>query len=493
MTDTKPAARPPVVVVMGHIDHGKSTLLDFIRKSNVVAREAGGITQKIGAYEVKRGERSVTFLDTPGHAAFKSVRARGATAADVAILLVSAEDGVKPQTLEALAAIKAAGLPFVVAINKIDSPKADAQKTKQTLADAEVFVEGYGGDVAVAEISAKTGHGNDELLDLVLLTADIGELTGDPAATPSGFVIEATKDKQRGVAATLVLKNGTLRKGKFVAAAGAWAPIRRIDSAEGKALETALPSQPVQIIGWSDVPAGGTAFVGCDSRDEADAKSRELAAAESSASEEAATAAGVYVLPVVVKADLLGSADAIALEISKLATDRVRPIIVARDQGDISEADVKRATATPGTVVVGFNVKVDRQATTLAERDHVAVSTFTVIYDLVDYLAALAKERTPQEKIEVTKAEFSVVRVFNIDKGLQVIGGRVLSGELCVGQLVKLLRRGEEIGKGNVKGLQQQKLAATCVKEGNECGAAIECRLDIAEGDRLIAWTTEVR
>jgi translation initiation factor IF-2 len=491
MNDAKATSRPPVVVVMGHIDHGKSTLLDFVRKSNVVAREAGGITQKIGAYEVARNGRTVTFLDTPGHAAFKAVRARGASAADVAILLVSAEDGVKPQTLEALEAIRKAGLPFVVAINKIDSPKADAQRTKQTLADAEVFVEGYGGDIPVAEISAKTGQGIDELLDLVLLAADLADLKGDPSAPARGFVIEASKDKQRGVAATLIVKNGSLVKGKFVAAAGAWAPLRRIDSAEGKSLDAARPSQPVQIIGWSDVPAGGSEFVGCASRDEAEATSRELAAAE--VAEAAAAASGGYTLPVVVKADLLGSADAIALEIGKLATDRVRPIIVSRDQGDISEADVKRAAASQGAVVVGFNVKVDRQATALAERDGVPVSTFSVIYDLVDYLAALAKERTPRERIEVTKAEFSVIRVFNADKGLQVIGGRVLSGELCVGAGVKLVRRGEEIGKGTVKGLQQQKLSATCVKEGNECGAAIECRLDIAEGDRLVAWAVEER
>lgn len=491
MSDTKNQSRPPVVVVMGHIDHGKSTLLDYVRKSNVVAREAGGITQKIGAYEVARGDRRITFLDTPGHAAFKAVRARGASSADVAILLVSAEDGVKPQTLEALDAIKRAGLPFVVAINKIDSPKADAQRTKQTLADAEVFVEGYGGDIAVGEISAKTGQGIDELLDLVLLTADLCDLNGDPSAPASGFVIEASKDKQRGVAATLVLKNGSLKKGKFVAAAGAWAPLRRIDDAAGKMIEVALPSQPVQIIGWSDVPGGGSAFVGCETRDEAEAKARELADAEVAVA--AAESSGGLMLPVVVKADLLGSTDAIALEVSKLVTDRVRPVIVARDQGDISEADVKRAAATPGAVVVGFNVKVDRQAATLAERDNVAVSTFNVIYDLVDYLAKLAVDRTPHEKIEVTKAEFSVIRVFNIDKGLQVIGGRVLSGELCVGAGVKLVRRGEEIGKGTVKGLQQQKLAATCVKEGSECGAAIECRLDVAEGDRLVAWAIEER
>ncbi len=484
--------RPPVVVVMGHIDHGKSTLLDYIRKASTVAREAGGITQKIGAYEVARGDRKITFLDTPGHAAFKAVRARGASAADVAILLVSAEDGVKPQTLEALEAIRRAGLPFVVAINKIDSPKADAQRTKQTLADAEVFVEGYGGDVSVAEISAKTGQGIDELLDLVLLTADLVGVTGDADATAKGFVIEASKDKQRGVAATLVVKDGALRKGKFVAAAGAWAPLRRIDGPNGEALEFAGPSQPAQIIGWNDVPRGGSAFVGCATRDEAERAARELLAAEVAI--EAETASGdALVLAVVVKADLLGSADAIALEVSKLATDRVRPVIVSRDQGDISETDVKRAAATPGAVVVGFNVKVDRQAAALAERDQVPVSTFNVIYDLIDYLAKLAIDRTPHEKIEVTKAEFSVIRVFNIDKGLQVIGGRVLSGELCVGSPVKLVRRGEEIGKGNVKGLQQQKLAATCVKEGNECGAAIECRLDIAEGDRLVAWAVEER
>jgi translation initiation factor IF-2 len=256
-------------------------------------------------------------------------------------------------------------------------------------------------------------------------------------------------------------------------------------------LDVAFPSQPIQIIGWSDVPDGGSEFVGCQTRDEAEAKAIEMAATEQAVA--AVESQGGFLLPVVVKADFLGSTDAIALEVGKLVTDRVRPIIVARDQGDISEADVKRAAATPGAVVVGFNVKVDRQATALAERDHVAVSTFSVIYDLVDYLAALAKERTPRERVETVKAEFSVIRVFNIDKGLQVIGGRVLSGELCVGSGVKLIRRGEEIGKGTVKGLQQQKLAATCVKEGNECGAAIECRLDVAEGDRLVAWSVEER
>lgn len=483
-----------MVVVVGHIDHGKSTLLDFVRHSNVVAREAGGITQRLGAYEVEREaegvRRRVTFIDTPGHEAFRAARTRGASAADVAILLVSAEDGVKPQTLEALKSIRDAQIPFVVAINKIDSPKADAMKTKQTLADAEVFVEGYGGDVAVAEISAKTGQGVPELLDLVLLTADLAGLTADLAAPASGFVLEATKDRAKGVAATLVLKDGTLRKGSFVAASGAVAPVRRIEDCYGKTVETALPGQPVSVIGWDAVPAAGSVFSTHKTKAEAEAAAKALAEADAKrAPIAAALGADQGSLGVVIRADFLGSVDAIEHELRKLASDRVRPIILARDTGDISEADVKRAATTPGSVVVGFNVRVDRQATALAERDGVAVRVFDVIYDLVDWLAELAKERTPRRTTEVVRGELSVVRVFGESKGAQVVGGRVLQGEINVGDEIKLLRRGEEIAKGRVKVLQKQKLPAESVREGDECGLAVDCRLEIAPADRIVAVT----
>ncbi|MEN9561348.1 MAG: translation initiation factor translation initiation factor, partial [Candidatus Parcubacteria bacterium] len=379
--------RPPIVAVLGHVDHGKSTLLDFIRKANVVAREAGGITQHVGAYEVEREKdgvkKKITFIDTPGHAAFKAIRARGASAADIAILVVAADDGVKAQTLEALESIRAAKTPFVVAINKIDKPNADLNRTHASLLDNEVFLEKLGGDIPWAAISAKTGQGVDELLDLILIVAELLELKADPLAPASGYVIEAHRDKKRGIAATLIIRNGTLKSGEFVRAGRGIAPVRIMEDHLGNSLKEATFSTPVQLVGFDELPDAGAEFVTHLAKRAAE----EARAADPNLEKHMINAVpedtgDVFHLPVIIRADTTGSLDAIRLETEKLAEPKACVHIIQCGIGTISEDDIKIAIAAiprgggmPATVI-GFDVGVERVAEALARERGVSIETF---------------------------------------------------------------------------------------------------------------------
>ena len=480
--------RPPVVVVMGHIDHGKSTLLDTIRKTSVVDNEAGGITQHLSAYVVPHttsegAEETITFLDTPGHSAFQKMRLRGADVADVAILMVSAEDGVKPQTLEALESIKAADIPYVVAINKIDKPGANIQTTQSSLIENEIYIEGMGGDIPWMGVSAKEGTGISELLDLVILAADLAELEGDTNAPATGKVIEGLADPKRGNTATLIVTQGTLASGMFVVSGTAYSPVRIMEDAEDKNIREASLSTPVRIVGFNDIPEAGADFVTVSSKKEAEAMVTETANAVP-VDQSIKRQPRLPVVPVLIKADALGTIEAIEHELEKFETDRIIVKVVATGVGDITTQDVQNVGATENAIVVGFNVKTDRAATDVAERINVEIKTFDIIYELSDWLIEALKERTPSQKEEVVTGSVKILKHFSMQKTTHVMGGRVDEGVIKLGQSVQILRRDIEIGKGVIKNLQQMKSDVKEVSEG-EFGMQLETKTEITAGDYL--------
>ena len=478
--------RPPVVVIMGHIDHGKSTLLDHIRSSNVVDGEAGGITQHLSAYVVEHktkdgAEEKITFLDTPGHAAFQQMRLRGADVADVAILIVSAEDGVKPQTLEALESIKAANIPYIVAINKIDKPGADIPKTQASLVENEIYIEGMGGDIPWAPISAKSGDGIDDLLDLVILAADLGELQGDTNTKAVGTIIEGYMDEKRGNTATLIIKNGTLRSGSFVVSGNAYAPVRIMEDFTGKSIKEAGLSQPVGIVGFSDSPVVGNQFVTVDSKKEAE---KMIAESTETAQTKVFEDTALPLVPLLIKADVLGTIDAIKHELAKFESDRIAVRVIGTSVGDITAADVQNVSATENAIIVGFNVKVESSAKELSERLGVEIDTFSIIYELSEWLETALKNRTPKREEEVVTGKAKILVAFSRQKNAHVLGGRVEEGEIKLKQGVRISRRDIIVGKGVVTNLQQSKSDVPSVKEG-EFGMQIDSKVDLAPGDYI--------
>jgi len=494
MAKKKPTAshiikRPPVVVIMGHIDHGKSTLLDHIRSSNVVDKEAGGITQHLSAYVVDHttndgAKESITFLDTPGHAAFQKMRLRGADVADVAILIVSAEDGVKPQTLEALASIKAANIPFIVAINKIDKPEADIPKTQASLIEHEIYIEGMGGDIPWVGISAKSGVGISELLDLVILTADLAELTADTSALATGTIIEGKVDKQRGNTATLLIKDGTIKSGTFVITDDAFAPVRIMEDANGKSIKEAGPATPVQIVGFTKPPAIGTTFTTVATKKEAE---KLLTITAGDGIMEKFERTKLPIVPILIKADVLGTVDAIKHELAAFESDRIMVRVIGSAIGDISANDVQNVSATENAIIVGFNVKVDRAAVDLAEKLGVEIDTFSIIYELSDWLTTALKNRTPKKEEEIVTGSAKILKLFSTQKNTHVLGGRVEEGVLKAGQRVRIIRRDIPVGTGKLTNLQQAKSDVKEISVG-EFGMQIESKHGIAAGDHVTGF-----
>ena len=481
------AARPPVIAVMGHIDHGKSSLLDYIRKANVVAGEAGGITQHVAAYIAEHDGRFVTFLDTPGHEAFKALRTRGALAADIAILVVAADEGVMPQTLDALAAIKEAAIPFIIAITKIDKNNADIERTKTSLLEHEIFLEGLGGDIAYAAISSKTGEGIPELLDLVLLAADLAEMTADTSLPATGFVLESTQDPKRGASATLIIKDGTLTTEGFVVAGDTYAPIRFIEDFRGKRTVSAGPSEPARVSGFSKLPPSGALFSIAKNKKEAEALAAENAKTLAASPERSAPAEGIAELPLVVKADVAGSVDAIVHELAKITHERAVIRIISSGVGSVSENDIKIAHASLGTVIA-FNVGTDTVARELAERDGVAILSFSIIYELSEKTAELLAARVPKISIENELGRATVLRTFSSSAKKQVLGARHVSGAFAVGARVKIVRQGAEVARGSIKNLQQARADVKEIRTEGDFGTEIEARENALPGDELIAF-----
>lgn len=491
------AERSPVVAIMGHIDHGKSTLLSYIRKNNEPLKEAGGITQHISAYEVshttKEGKvENITFIDTPGHEAFGGIRKRGASVADVAILVVSAEDGVKQQTIDALKSIKESKTPYIVAINKIDKAEANIDKTKQSLAENEIYLEGWGGDIPYVPISAKTGEGVPELLDMITLVAELENLTGEREADGEGIVIESNRDTKKGITATCIIKNGTIKKGSYIVSGVAIAPIRIMENYLGKQIDTASFSSPVRIIGWDEMPVVGDSFKVFQDRDEARStvETNKLNNKTKNSPGENIGSGDQIVVPIVAKADTGSSLEAVVNQIKKLGTDVMRPQVVASGIGTISENDIRLATGTENAIIIGFNVKVDSPAKNLAERNEIEIKTFDIIYKMTEWLQETIKNKTPKVMMEESLGVAKVLKVFSKTKDRQILGGRVEKGKITLGAQVKIMRRDTEIGEGKVRELQQQKNATEEAKENTEFGAMIVSSTEIAPGDHLESFIT---
>jgi translation initiation factor IF-2 len=479
--------RSPVVVVMGHIDHGKSTLLDYIRNTNIVEKEAGGITQHISAYEVVHKDengkdKKITFLDTPGHEAFSKMRERGAQIADIAILIVSAEDGVKPQTIEAWKTIVAHEMPYVVAINKIDKPGANVEKTKTELAENEIYLENYGGTVPFAEISAKTGTGIEDLLSLISITAEMEELKGDSNMNASGLVIEANLDTKRGIQATLLIKDGTLKKGMTVIVGDAICSTRMIENFMGKQIEEATFSSPIRLIGFDKMPQIGAHFDSYLKKDEAleHAKNWKNGLVTNKDKKEISTK---KIIPIVLKADVSGSIEAIEKEIEKITNENALFKIVLKGEGPIGEKDIKAITDGENALVIGFNVKADANAVELAERRGITISFFDIIYKMTEWLAEEMEKRRPRTESIETTGRAKIIKAFSRTKEKQIVGGKVIEGHLNMNGVVKIIRRDFEIGKGKIVNLEKGKIKVSEVEEGFEFGTMIESKVEISAGD----------
>jgi len=477
------STRPPVVAVLGHIDHGKSTLLDYIRKTNTAEKEVGGITQNMSAYEVVQNGKKITFLDTPGHEAFQELRGRGARVADIGILVVSAEDGVKQQTKEALKVIVEAKLPYIVAINKMDKPGADVDRTKQSLAENEIFIEGYGGSIPFVPVSALTGKGVPELLDMVNLVAELEELTANSEVDAEGVVLETNRDKQKGVSATLIIKNGTLRSGMYVVSGEAIAPVRIFEDSNGKNIKEAGVCAPVSVIGFDEIPTVGDSFTSYVNKKQAEDAVIEYRQNKKIGVKHSPKNTQSFLIPAVIKADSSGVIEAIEHQIRKVETERAGIKIVSKGIGAITESDIKFAAANLQTIVLGFNTKVDPSATDLAERLGIKIKVFSIIYKLSEWVAEIIEERTPKIEVEEERGKIKILKTFSSVKDKQVLGGRVEEGKIRINDEVAIFRREAEIGKGRVRELQQAKNKTSMVEAGSEFGAMIESKIEIVPGD----------
>ncbi len=491
--------RPPVVAVMGHVDHGKSTLLDYIRKTNVVAGEAGGITQHISAYELSHKNESgvmkkITFLDTPGHEAFSNMRARGAKAADIAILVVAADDGVNAQTKEVFETIVESKTPFIVAINKIDKNGANIEKTKNSLVENGIYIEGYGGDISCVEISAKTGAGIDELLETILLTAELEGLKGDTNKPASGLVIESNSDPKRGISATLVIKDGTLEKGMFVVVDDSISTTRIFEDFKGGNLEKAEFSSPIRITGFSSavklfglikVPKVGETFYSFKTKKEAEQFIAENKNSTQGLRLPETDSSYNFTIPIIIKTDVAGTSEAVAEAVSKIVSEKAGFKIIRLGVGDISESDLNFAQADKNVLIVGFNVKVERTALDANDQVGATIKTFNIIYELTDWLQKELDEKRPRVEERSTSGSIKVLKIFNATKNKLVFGGRVVAGAIKTGNSVDIVRRENKIGTGKIVGLQQSKVDTKEVSEGVEFGGMIESNTEIAPGDML--------
>jgi translation initiation factor IF-2 len=491
--------RPPVITVMGHVDHGKTLLLDRIRQTNVAEGEAGGITQHIGAYQVEKDGKLITFIDTPGHEAFTAMRARGAKVTDIAVLVVAADDGVMPTTIEAINHARAADVPIVVAINKIDRENADPNRVRQQLAEQGLVPEEWGGDTIMVEISALHGIGIDELLEQLLLVAEIEELAANPEGRARGVVLEANLDVGRGPVATVLVQRGTLRVGDPVVAGAAWGRVRAMINDKGEQVKEALPSTPVQVLGLSSVPNAGDEFrVAPDER-----TARTVAEARERRNRErelkrAPTAVGhgarledifeqiqrgeTATLNLILKADVQGSLEAVTEALRKLEREEVKLSFVHRAVGGITENDVQLAAVSNATII-GFNVRPDRKARELAEQLDVEIRTYEIIYKLLEDVEAAMVGMLAPEFEEVVTGEAEVREVFSVPRVGKVAGCYVRSGTIARGAKVRFLRDGVVIWKGTISSLKRFKEDVREVQAGFECGVGLSDFQDLKQGD----------
>jgi translation initiation factor IF-2 len=507
------SVRAPIVVVMGHIDHGKSTLLDYIRKTNVVGCETGGITQCISAYEVvhKNEEgvnKKIIFLDTPGHEAFSKMRERGAEIADIAILIVSAEDGVKMQTIEAWKTIVENKIPCIVTINKIDKPGANVEKTKKELAENEIYLENYGGKIPYAEISAKVGTGIDNLLSLILILAEMENLTGQSEENASGFVIEVNLDSRRGILATLIIKNGSIKKGMTVVVEDSMCSTRIIENYLGQMIDEASFPSPIRIVGFDKMPRVGAQFKSFQKKSDAEKYVKNWQEAPTLQQkvlqvgvptlgrDQDVGKTGKKIIPIILKADVSGSIEAIEKEIAKINSELNATVsknaefrIVGKGIGPISESDIKGIACGEDALVIGFNVKIDKSAVEIAQKRGITISFFEIIYKMTEWLEKQMEEKRPKIETVETTGRARIIRAFSRTKERQILGGKVIEGQINLNNIVKIMRREFEIGRGKIVNLEKNKIKTSVVEEGAEFGMMIESKIEIVAGDMLESFS----
>lgn len=494
--------RPPIVTIMGHVDHGKTSLLDAIRHAKVTASEAGGITQHIGAYTVSLNGEKITFLDTPGHEAFTAMRARGAQVTDIVILVVAADDGIMPQTKEAINHCKAANVPMIVAINKIDRPGANIDRVKQELTEHGLVSEDWGGDTICVPVSAKTGENLESLLEMVLLTAEMQELTADPNRKAKGTVIEAKLDKGRGSVASLLIQNGTLNVGDSILVGSTYGRIRAMFDDRGKKIKSAGPSIPVEILGLSEVPAAGDRFIVCKdektARNMAELRKQKIKADSHQASNRVSLEdlysqiqeGKVKELAIVVKADVQGSVEAIRQSLEKLSTDDVKVRVIHGAVGAITETDVTLAAAS-NALVIGFNVRPDGNATVQAEKENIEIKTYRIIYDAIeDVKSAMIGMLEPEYK-EVVNGKAEVRMTYKISNVGTIAGCYVTDGKIVRNSEIRVIREGIVIFESTLASLKRFKDDAKEVAKGYECGLSVEKFNDLKEGDVIESFTME--
>ncbi len=492
-----PSSRPPVVVVLGHVDHGKTKLLDVIRKTNVVAGESGGITQHIGAYQATINDKLITFLDTPGHEAFTAIRSRGANVADIAILVVAADESVKPQTKEAIRIIKEAKLPTIVAINKIDKEGANSAKVKQDLAQEDVLVEEWGGQTPALEISAKDGNGITELLEMINLVAELLELKEVLPAVASGVIIESNLDKRRGYVATALVQEGILHVGDWIVVDHVVGKVKSMEDFLGVAITEARPSQPVLITGWQEAPRVGGQFHTAPSKKSAEELAGDSVTPPPAAFDtfrgEQTPNANSLTLNVIFKADVASSLEALDLSMSAIPTEQIGLRVLASGIGNISEGDVKTAAAK-GAIIMGFRVQIDPAAAKLAERDGIVIKSFDIIYELIEAIRTDLAAQLPTETQRTVIGKLKVLAIFKTDARSVILGGRVTSGAIRKGSLVDLMRGDVPTRVGKISSLQREKEDVSEVAQGADCGMRIDTASfegEIHEGDVLEFITEE--
>lgn len=497
------SSRPPVVVVLGHVDHGKTKILDYIRNTKIAEKEAGGITQHIGAYQVEhpvkdsssptgQAMKKITFLDTPGHEAFSAIRSRGAKVADIAILVIAADDGIKPQTKEAIKHIQDAKINFIVALNKTDKPEAKVQMVKQQLTEAGIFIEGWGGQTPVVEISAKTGKNIDELLELILLTSELEDLKADPSQPGKGVILESHLDSKKGIIANLLVQNGTLRVGNYIVSGRTFAKIKSMENFLRKNVTEAGPSQPASTFGWSQSPDIGEKFEAVTTKEEAEKLAGQALSPETILflKESGPAKDDKKTLNIFFKADTKSSLEAINEVIKTIENSEVGYNVLGYGIGNIKDNDVKTVAPKKG-IVYGFYVDAENSTRRLAEKEKVTIKTFEVIYKLVEELRNDLSSLLEPEIQRTVLGKVKILKLFKKGSNYQIIGGRVTSGSAKRGALIDVLRNDGKIVSGRLSQLQHNKADTDEVKEGLECGIIFEGPTEIQEGDVLEIYTEE--
>jgi translation initiation factor IF-2 len=488
--------RPPIVAIMGHVDHGKTTLLDTIRKTKVAEGESGGITQHIGAYQIKKNGKLITFLDTPGHEAFSEMRARGANVTDIIVLVIAADDGVRPQTLEVINRAKFTNTPMIVAINKIDKPGANIIRAKQELAGQGVLTEEWGGKTIAVEISAKQNTGIDKLLEMILLTAEVENLRANPIGKTIGTIIESKMSQGKGATATVIVQNGTLKVGDIIAAGAAFGRIRSLEDETGRKLKEASPSTPAQISGFSEVPQAGDILQTTETLDQAKQIASTVQRKNQShkISNKQAIVGDLQnkTLNLIIKTDVAGSLEAIKQSVGKLKNDEVKISILSEGVGEINESDVLLAANSKASVI-GFRTKVNSKAINLAKQKNIVVDTYDVIYELIeDITSAVIKMFTPElEKHIFGRAK--VLAIFRTEKGQMIVGGKVEEGELKKTSQIMIWRGDKELGRGEILELQQSKVMSKSVNTGEEFGIKLKTSIKMLEGDLLESFEEKIK